>query len=102
MATYYPQTSGQVERYNRNILFMLRNYVNERRNDWDRYTTALMYAYNCHVHRSTDKIPLNLVLSRPPLEFSPAPLSYVHLREPNRKKNTRDDWTTRFKRLTRH
>ena len=69
-STYHPQTSGQVERYNRTILAMLRNYVNKHQNDWDRYATALTYSYNCHVHRSTNKTPFSLVLSRPPPEFS--------------------------------
>ena len=69
-STYHPQTNVQVERYNRAILEMLRNYVNEHRNDWYRYATALTYAYNCDVHRSTDTTPFNLVLSRPPPEFS--------------------------------
>ena len=68
--TYHPQTNGQVERYNRTILAMLRNYVNEHQNDWDRYATALTYSYNCHVHRSTNTTPFNLVLSHPPPEFS--------------------------------
>ena len=36
-STYHPQTNGQVERYNRTILAMLRNYVNEYQNDWDLY-----------------------------------------------------------------
>ena len=69
-STYHPQTNGQVEHYNRTILAMIRNYVNEHQNDWDRYATALTYAYNCHVHRLTDTNPFNLVLSRPPPEFS--------------------------------
>ena len=69
-STYDPQTNGQVERYNRTILAMLRNYVNEHQNDWDRYATDLTYAYNCHIHRSMDTTPFNLVLSRPPPEFS--------------------------------
>ena len=34
-STYHPQTNGQVERYNRKILAMLRNYVNEHQSDWD-------------------------------------------------------------------
>ena len=69
-STNHPQTNGQVERYNRTILAMLRNYVNEPQNDWDRYATALTYSYNCYVHRSTNTTPFNLVLSRPPPEFS--------------------------------
>ena len=79
-STYHPQTSGQVERYNRIVPAMLRNYVDEHQNDWDRYATALTYAYNCHVHRSTDTTPFNLVLSRPPPEFSLQPS--VRLRAP--------------------
>ena len=59
---YHPQTNGQVERYNRTILAILRNYVNEHQDDWNRYATALTYAYNNHVHRSTGTTPFSLVL----------------------------------------
>ena len=69
-STYHPQTNGQVERYNRTILAMLRNYVNEHQNDWDEFATVLTYAYNNHVHRSTGTTPFDLVLSRPPPAFS--------------------------------
>ena len=69
-STYHTQTNGQVERYNRTIIAMLRNYVNEHQDDWDRYATALTYAYNNHVHRSTGTTSFSLVLSRPPPEFS--------------------------------
>ena len=69
-STYHPQTNGQVERYNRTILAMLRNYVNEHQDDWDRYATALTYAYKNQVHRSTVTTPFYLVLSRPLPEFS--------------------------------
>ena len=69
-STYQPQTNGQVERYNRTILAMLRNYVNEHQDDWDRYATVLTYAYNNHVHRTTGTTPFDLVLSRPPSAFS--------------------------------
>ena len=68
--TYHPQTNGQVERYNRTIIAMLRNYVNEQQDDLDRYATALTYAYNNQVHRSTGTTPFSLVLSTPPPEFS--------------------------------
>ena len=68
-STYHPQTNGQVEGFNRTILAMLRNYVNEHQNDWDRYATALKYAYNNPVHHSTGTTPFSLVFSRPPPEF---------------------------------
>ena len=69
-STYHPQTNGQVERYNRTILAMLCNYVNENQNDWDDFASVLTYAYNNHVHRSTGTTPSDLVLSRPPPAFS--------------------------------
>ena len=69
-STYHPQTNGQVEGYNRAILAMHRNYVKEHQDDWDRYATALTYAYNNHVYRSTGTTPFSVVLSRAPPEFS--------------------------------
>ena len=70
VTTYHPQANGQVERYNRTLAAMLRSYVNDHQNDWDEYAEALTYAYNNHVHRSTGMTPYELVLSRPPPEFS--------------------------------
>ena len=69
-SAYHPQTNGQTERYNRTVLAMIRNFVNDNQDDWDRYVTALTYSYNCHVHRSTKTTPFDLVPSRPPPEFS--------------------------------
>ena len=69
-STYHPQTNGRVERYNRTFPAMLRNYVNEHQNDSDRYAMAVTYSYNCHVDQSTNTTTFNLVLSRPPPEFS--------------------------------
>ena len=69
-SAYHPQANGQVERYNRTILSMLRCYVEEHQNDWDRYASALTYAYNNHVHRGTGTTPFELILSRPPPPFS--------------------------------
>ena len=90
---YHPQTNGQVEHYNRTILAMLRNYVNEHQDNWDRYTTALTYAYNNHVHRSTGTTPFSLVLSRPPPEFS------LHHSIRSRARSTQDQRNDYVKRL---
>lgn len=43
--TDHPQTNGQVESFNRNICAILRAYTDHAR-AWDRYTSALIYAYN--------------------------------------------------------
>ena len=40
-STYHPQINVQVERYNRKILAILRNYVNEHQDDWDEYVKTL-------------------------------------------------------------
>ena len=73
--TYHPQSNGQVERYNRTILAALRTYVADHPRDWDLYTDALTYAYNCQPHTSTSIAPFDLVLSKPPgpLALKPMP-----------------------------
>ena len=94
-STYHPQTNGQVERYNRKILAMLRNYVNEHQDDWNEYVTALTYAYNTSVHRSTGTTPFDLVLSHPPARFT---LHYDVAEprfDPNSKKS-REDYIRRL------
>jgi transposase InsO family protein len=67
---YHPQTNGQVERYNRTILAALRAYVSKRQDDWDDFTSAVTYAYNCRVHSSLGMAPFEIVLSRPPPSIS--------------------------------
>ena len=69
-SAYHPQTNRQVERYNWTIVSMLRYYVNEHQDNWDVNVGPLTYAYNSHVHRTTHTKPFELVLGRPPLEFS--------------------------------
>jgi transposase InsO family protein len=62
---YHPQTNCQVERYNRTILASLRGYVAARQDDWDDYTSAVTFAYNCRVHDSLGMPPFELALTRP-------------------------------------
>lgn len=68
-SAFHPQTNGQVERYNRSLLSMLRHYVGDHQDDWDRYASTVTFAYNMSVHRSTGATPFELVLSRPPPPF---------------------------------
>jgi hypothetical protein len=67
---YHPQTNGQVEQYNRTILASLRGYVAVLQDDWDDYTSAVTFAYNCRVHSSLGMAPLELALTRPPRSLS--------------------------------
>jgi hypothetical protein len=67
---YHPQTNGQVERYNRTILASLRGYAAARQDDWDDYTSAVTFAYNCCVHASLGMPPFELALTRRPRSLS--------------------------------
>jgi hypothetical protein len=71
--TYHPQTDGQVERFNKTIINSLRGYVERRQNDWDVYTSAITFGYNCRVHSSLNLAPFELILSRPPPILSVGP-----------------------------
>jgi hypothetical protein len=51
--SYHPQTDGQTENVNRAVQDMLRSYVNDTRNDWDRHLTAMEIAINSSRHVST-------------------------------------------------
>ena len=68
--TYHPQTNGQVERFNRSLLAMLRCYVEDNPEDWCLMVHVLTFAYNMSVHRSTGTTPFELVLTRYPPEFT--------------------------------
>ena len=57
---------------------MLRHYVGEYQDDWEKYASAVKYAYNKIVHRSTGATPFELVLGRPPSPFA--------IQHPTRKK----------------
>ena len=69
-SAYHLQANGQAERYNRTLQNMLMCFVEEQQDSWDKYATALTYAYNCHAHRTTGTTPFDLILSRPPPAFS--------------------------------
>ena len=68
--TYHPQTNGQLERFNRTLAAMLRCYVEDNPGLWCLYALALCYAYNMSVHSTTGTTPFDLVLSRPPPDFT--------------------------------
>ena len=56
-SSYHPQTDGQTENVNRAVQDMLKAYVNDTRNDWDRHLTAMEIAINSSRHASTGYTP---------------------------------------------
>jgi hypothetical protein len=62
---YHPQTNGQVERFNRTFINSVRGYVERRQNNWDEYSSAITFEYNCRVHSSLNLAPFEFILSRP-------------------------------------
>ena len=72
-----PQSDGMVERFNRTLGGMLRQFVNSQQDDWDELLPLCAMAYNSSMHTSTAYSPNFLIFGRNfrvPLEFVlPAP-----------------------------
>jgi len=76
---YHPQTDGQTERVNQEMEQFLRLFVNERQDDWDELLPLGEFAYNNHVHSSTQQTPFMVDTGRHPrMGFEPQqPRSHV-------------------------
>ena len=61
---YHPQSDGQVERFNRTLISMLKLYVAKHHRDWDDWLTGLVFAYSTTEHASTGYTPHYLMLGR--------------------------------------
>ena len=61
---FHPQSDGQVERFNRTLLEMLRSKVCEDQTDWDEQLSSCLMAYRSSVHESTGETPNQLMLGR--------------------------------------
>lgn len=57
---YCPQTQGLVERWNRTMVEMLRQFVATDQKDWCQYLDLVMMAYRTSVHSSTGNTPFEL------------------------------------------
>ena len=58
---YRPQSDGQVERFNRTLIQVLKPLVNTHMDDWDDQCEFVVHAYNNTVHSSTNCTPNLLV-----------------------------------------
>jgi hypothetical protein len=63
---YHPQTDGQTERANLTICNMLRTKLQNRAQDWTRYLSSVLKAYNGSIHASTKMSPFYAVYGRHP------------------------------------
>jgi hypothetical protein len=58
--SFHPQTDGQTERSNRTLEAVLRNFVNQRNNNWDEFLTTTEIAINNSKQASTKFSPFYL------------------------------------------
>jgi transposase InsO family protein len=69
---YHPQTDGQTERVNQEMEQFLRIFTNQRQDDWDELLPMGEFAYNNHVHASSQQTPFMVDTGRHPrMGFEP-------------------------------
>ena len=63
---YHPQSNGQTERVNQELSQYIHIFMNECQNDWDTLLPLGEFAYNNHVHSSTQHSPFFIDTGRYP------------------------------------
>ena len=61
---YHPVSNGQVERFNRSLLQMIRCYTEKDQSIWDEQLSLLLAAYRSTPHQSTGVSPNLMMLGR--------------------------------------
>ena len=70
--SYHPQSDGQTERVNQELEQYIRVFVSERQDDWHGLLPLAEFAYNNHIHSSTQHTPFLLDTGRHPrMGFEP-------------------------------
>ena len=92
---YHPSGNGQVERFNRTLMKMVKAYLRDEQRDWDLHLGALAGAYRSTTHETTgfspnflmfgreNRLPTEIMYCSPPTE---APTTYCEYVEDVRSK----------------
>ena len=63
---YHPQGDGMIEWFNKTLISMLKTLDPIQKPRWKEHVTALVHAYNCTKHESTQYSPFYLMFGRQP------------------------------------
>ncbi|CAM5124599.1 unnamed protein product [Natator depressus] len=63
-SVYHPQSNGLVERFNGTLKMMLKTFMNQHPQDWDKYLPHLLFAYREVPQESTGFSPFELLYGR--------------------------------------
>ncbi|KAK3083752.1 hypothetical protein FSP39_002614 [Pinctada imbricata] len=61
---YRPSSNGMIERFNKTLVNMNKNFINDNPREWDLYIDLLMAAYRSTVHPVTGFTPNEMMLGR--------------------------------------